>query len=230
MIKAKALIIEDEAELAELIALYLRREGIECGIAGSAEEGLASLAKESYDILLLDLNLPGMDGFEFLRRFRAESSLPVIIVSSREADEDLVLGLGLGADEFVTKPFSGRVLAARVEALLRRARKIASPRAIEIGPFAIDVDACIVKKDGKRVALSAKEFDVLAFLARSRGKAFPPEKVYKEVWGDIFGDQTAVAVYIQRLRRKIEDDPSKPRYLVTVPGKGYRFDDAERQA
>ncbi len=229
--KARVLIIEDVAELSDLVALYLSKEGLDTRQAESGEAALAFLGAggaEAFvpDIVILDINLPGMDGFEFLHEFRKSGGCPVLIVSARDADEDIIAGLGYGADEFVTKPFSPRVLVARVRAMLRRVQDTPAPRdgaIVRFGPFTIDLDACMLKRGDQRVALSAKEFAVLSFLIANSGKPLGPEAIYSGVWNNAYGDMTAVAVYIQRLRRKIEVDPTAPRYIETVYGMGYRF-------
>jgi two-component system response regulator RegX3 len=219
--KDRIAIIEDVAEMAELVRLYCEREGWETVVFETAEDALAGLA-ERVNLVILDLNLPGMDGFAFLDKFRKTSTAPVLIVSARSADEDIITGLGYGADEFVTKPFSPRVLVARVRAMLRRGAG-ADADIQAFGPFTFDADACVLKKDGDRIPLSNKEFGVLAYLITQDGRPASPETIYREVWKNTYGDLTAVAVYIQRLRRKIEDDPAKPAYIETVPGMGYRF-------
>lgn len=245
--QAKVLIIEDEKDMADLISLYLSKEGVKTTICESAEKGLESFNKGNYDLIILDINLPGMDGFEFLQKIRKENTVPVIIVSAREADEDIIMGLGIGADEFVVKPFSPRVLTARVRAVLRRAKDLdrnnlanAAKNVVFFGDFELDLDSYILKKkiglnepestgagsgykDFMRIPLSLKEFEVLKYLAENAGHALSPEDIYGAVWGAQFGDLTAVAVYIQRLRRKIENDPSHPVFLETVRGRGYRF-------
>lgn len=229
--KAKVLIIEDVAELSDLVALYLAKEGMEIRQAESGETALAIIDDQngqgfSPDIIILDINLPGMDGFEFLNQYRKAGTSPVLIVSARDADEDIIAGLGYGADEFVTKPFSPRVLVARVRAMLRRNQDAAlsrGPATIAFGPFVLDGDACILRRDGERIALSAKEFAVLKFMVTHAGKPLGPETIYQSVWKTAYGDMTAVAVYIQRLRRKLEDDPANPRFIETVHGMGYRF-------
>ncbi len=225
--KARVLIVEDVAELSDLVALYLSKEGMETRQTETAEEALALLSDWPPDLILLDLNLPGMDGFEFLHEFRRTGRCPVLIVSARDADEDIIAGLGYGADEFVTKPFSPRVLTARVRALLRRAQEGTasrdSPGTVRFGPYALDTEACVLKKDGQRVPLSAKEYAVLAFLAGNPGRPLSPQSIYAAVWKNAYGDLTAVAVYVQRLRKKLEEDPSNPRFLETVHGMGYRF-------
>lgn len=222
--KANVLIIEDELSLAELIAMYLNREGIETSIAGSAEEADRQLAGGSFDLITLDINLPGKDGFEFLQQFRRNYEIPVVIVSAREADEDIIMGLGIGADEFVTKPFAPRVLAARIRAMLRRAEQGASGRdEIRFAGYSMDIDGFLLKRGDERVKLSAREFEVLAFLVQNPGTAFSTDEIYTSVWGNAYGDITTVGVYVQRLRRKLEAEPSNPLIIETVPGRGYRF-------
>ena len=218
------LVIEDVAELAGLIEMYLVREGLEVQKAESAEAAFALLKTWKADLVILDLNLPGMDGFEFLSVFRRESRIPVVIVSARDADEDLIAGLGGGADEFVTKPFSPKVLSARVRALLRRARTPQDAdegRAFRFGPYTLDFEACLLKKDGAKVPLTAKEFELLSYLAEHAGKPSTPEDIYNKVWQGLYGDITTVAVHIQRLRKKIEPDTANPQYIQTMHGLGY---------
>jgi two-component system response regulator RegX3 len=223
-VQAKILIIEDVKEMADLIRLYLQKEGMDAHICETGEEGLAAFGRERYDLVVLDINLPGIDGFEFLQRLRKNSAVPVMIVSARDADEDMILGLGIGADEFVTKPFSPKVLAARVRAMLRRSTDLkASPNSVKFGDFILDIDGYLLKKGGEKVPLSFKEFEVLACLATHPGKAMTPDTIYSEVWRNQYGDVTAVAVYIQRLRKKIEKDPASPVFIETVHGMGYRF-------
>ncbi|MEW5816247.1 MAG: response regulator transcription factor [Spirochaetota bacterium] len=227
--KARILVVEDVAEMAELISLYLRKEGIETVICESGEEGLLKFLNNKFDLVILDINLPGIDGFEFLQKLRKNSSVPVVIVSAREADEDMIMGLGIGADEFVNKPFSPKVLVARIRAILRRISDIkelkysTEENVISFGPFMMDFNAYIVKRGDVRIPLSPKEFEVLAFLVKNAGKSFSPEAIYESVWKNKYGDLTAVAVYVQRLRKKIEDDPQNPVYVETMHGMGYRF-------
>jgi DNA-binding response OmpR family regulator len=224
MMKANILIIEDEREIGDLIELYLSREGISCRRAESAEEGFAFFRGESFDLVLLDINLPGIDGFEFLKRLREQSAVPVIIVSARQDDADIVLGLGIGADDFVVKPFSPRVLAARVRARLRRADEDGAKGAVRFGEFVLEAGNYLLRRGGVRVALSPREFALLCVLADSPGVPMKSEDIYEKVWGNAYGDTTTVAVHIQRLRRKIEDDPACPRFIKTAFGFGYVFD------
>ncbi len=232
--KAEVLIIEDVKEMSDLVAMYLGKEGMTVQSVESAEDALILLETKSPDIVILDLNLPGMDGFEFLHQFRKTSNIPVIIVSARDADEDIITGLGYGADEFVTKPFSPRVLTARVRAILRRiqdaSEKDLTSEELKFGSYILNCESCILRKkkdDGtfQRIMLSAKEFSVLEVLIKNKGKTLTPESIYKEVWGNTYGDLSAVAVYIQRLRKKIEQDSANPTFIETVFGMGYRFND-----
>lgn len=225
--KARILVIEDVPEMAELVSMYLTKDGKSVRQAGSAEEGLEMLAEEEADLVVLDLNLPGMSGFDFLKRFRKEHSpaIPVLVVSARDGDEDIIGALGVGADEFVTKPFSPRVLVAKVNANLRRNSEVsaAAEDFFAFGEYKLLLNSCVLKKGVERVPLSAREYKVLEYMTRHEGETLTPEKIYADVWRNAFGDTTAVAVYIQRLRRKIEDEPSSPRFIKTDFGMGYRF-------
>ncbi len=227
--KGRVLIVEDTAELAELYALYLEREGLECSVAADAETALPAATRNAFDLIVLDINLPGMDGFQFLERIRSTSQVPVMILSAREADEDIILGLGAGADDFVTKPCPPRVLAARARAHLRRSAGNRSegaggePGRYRFGPYELSVDALWLKKDGTPVPLSSREIGILCILAREGGRPTSPQDIYDAVWEKEYGDVGAVGVYVQRLRRKLEDDPSNPRYIQTVHGMGYRI-------
>jgi two-component system response regulator RegX3 len=231
--QGKILIIEDEKELSAIVGVYLGKEGFEVRAVETAEDGFALLESWKPELVILDINLPGMDGFEFLERFRRESAIPVMIVSARDGDEDLIAGLGGGADEFVTKPFSPRVLAARVRALFRRIRNIDgldAGRPCRFGPFTLDYDSHILKRGDETIPLSAKEYSCLAFLTGNPGKPLSLETIYAGVWKNNYGDLTTVGVHIQRLRRKIEEDPANPLYIETVRGMGYRFNGVEPAA
>ena len=225
---SKILVVEDVPEMAELASMYLKKSGMTVESVGSAEEALEYIGKQMPDLIILDLNLPGMSGFDFLKKFRDEynSSLPVIIVSARDADEDIIKGLGNGADEFVTKPYSPKVLTARVEAILRRQAKVtaAAEASYEFGPYTVFLNSCVLKKGPEKIPLSTKEYEVLEFLISHENEVLGPEKIYREVWKAQYGDITAVAVYVQRLRKKIEEDPSSPKYIKTVFGMGYKFE------
>lgn len=227
--KSKILVIEDILEMSELISLYMNNAGFETKACETAEAALEML-KDGYvpDLVLLDLNLPGMSGLEFLQQFRKDykTTIPVIIVSARDADEDIITGLGYGADEFVTKPFSPKVLVARVQSKLNRlsATEASVEETITFGPYTLFCNSCVLKKGTEKIPLSTKEYEVLEFLARHAGEPLSPEVIYTNVWKTQYGDITAVAVYIQRLRKKIEEDPSSPKIITTMFGMGYRFD------
>jgi len=232
--QGKILVIEDVKELADLVTLYLSREGFEVRAVESAEKGFAVIdaANQEWkpELVILDINLPGMDGLEFLQKFRRDHNTPVLIVSARDSDEDQISGLGIGADEYITKPFSPKVLVARVRALFRRFKTFTAhdsekgqENLFRFGPFVLDYDAYLLKKNGERVPLSGKEYGCLAYLTGHAGKAMNVESIYGGVWKNSYGDLTTVAVYIQRLRKKIEDDPANPVYIETVHGMGYRF-------
>ncbi|MDD7415917.1 MAG: response regulator transcription factor [Treponemataceae bacterium] len=237
--KANILIIEDVKELSDLVAMYLTKEGMTVHQCETAELAIEELKSFSPDLVYLDLNLPGMDGFEFLNNFRKNHATPVIIVSARDADEDIIMGLGYGADEFVTKPFSPRVLTARIRAILRRQNDNAQnsesentkSNVVKFGPYILDFESYLLKTtEGKRIMLSAKEFAVLEYLTKNPDKPISPDEIYREVWENAYGDISAVAVYIQRLRKKIEEDPNEPRFIETVFGLGYRFNLNDREA
>lgn len=219
---ASILVVEDEREIAELITVYLEREGVRVTPAATGEAALDLYRANEFDLVLLDINLPGTDGFEVLEQIRRSADTPVMIISAREADEDQIYGLGIGADEYVTKPFSPRVLVAKVRAMLRRGGTRSSP-GIHFGSFTYQPDSYLLSRDGKRVLLSAKEFDVLRALIDADGVPLRSEELYARVWGNQYGDVTTVGVYIQRLRKKLENDPQNPVYIETIFGKGYRF-------
>ena len=224
----KILLIEDVPEMSELVSMYLTKEGMEVSKAMNAEDALETLKTLTPDLVILDLNLPGMSGFEFLKIFREKynNTIPVIISSARDGDEDIIEGLGLGADEFVTKPFSPRVLVAKVKANLRRGSEIsaAAEEFYAFGDYRLLLNSCVLKKGSEKIPLSNKEYKVLEYLTKHEGEQLSPEKIYKDVWGNEYGDITAVAVYIQRLRKKIEANPADPHFIKTVFGMGYLFE------
>ena len=226
--RTKILVIEDVPEMSQLICMYMENAGFDATACESAELALQKLAGGYLpDLVLLDLNLPGMGGLDFLKKFRAEykASIPVIIVSARDADEDSIAGLGYGADEFVTKPFSPKVLVARVQSKLSRqaATEASVEETLGFGPYTLFCNSCTLKRGLEKVPLSAKEYEVLEYLVRHAGEALSPETIYNNVWKNQYGDFTAVAVYVQRLRKKIEEDPSRPQYITTMFGLGYKF-------
>ncbi|HBG65137.1 MAG TPA: DNA-binding response regulator [Treponema sp.] len=226
--KSKILVIEDVPEMSQLVCMYMENAGFDINACESAEAALQELSGGySPDLVLLDLNLPGMGGLDFLQKFRAEykTTIPVIIVSARDADEDIIAGLGYGADEFVTKPFSPKVLVARVQSKLNRQAEAeaAVEETVDFGPFRLYCNSCTLKRGSEKIPLSTKEYEVLDYLVHHAGEALSPENIYNNVWKNQYGDFTAVAVYVQRLRKKIEPDPSHPQYITTMFGLGYKF-------
>ncbi len=224
-------IIEDEESISKLISLYLTKEKMDSKAFFNAEDALKELKDgKQPNLIILDLNLPGMSGFDFLEELKKiyNKDIPsVMILSARDSDEDIIKGLGYGADEFVTKPFSPGVLMARIKANLRR-QSFALEKMedyIQFGNFTLLLGSCVLKKNGQKVSLSSKEYEVLEFLVKNAGQVISPERIYQNVWKVEYGDITAVAVYIQRLRKKIEENPSDCKYIKTDFGKGYIFSD-----
>lgn len=225
---SKIMIIEDVQEMADLVSMYMKNANMESDVSTTAEQALEKLKAYVPDLVLLDLNLPGMSGFEFLKIFRQnyKTTIPVIIVSARDADEDIIKGLGVGADDFVTKPFSPKVLVARVQSKLNRQAQTeaAVEQTFEFGDYTILENSCVLKKGTEKVPLSTKEYEVLDYFVHNKNTVLSPEKIYNDVWKSKYGDITAVAVYVQRLRKKIEVDPVHPVYIKTVFGMGYSFE------
>lgn len=221
-------IIEDEESISRLICMYLNKESMTTKAFFNAEDALSSFSEDSLpQLIILDLNLPGMSGFDFLEEMKklfAKNIPPTIILSARDSDEDIIKGLGYGADEFITKPFSPSVLVARIKAILRRQSLCCEKEdSIDFGDFTILLNSCVLKKGNQKIQLSTKEYEVLEYLVKNAGQVLSPDKIYKSIWKVEFGDITAVAVYIQRLRKKIEEDPAKCKYIKTEFGKGYIF-------
>lgn len=221
-------IIEDVPEIANLIQIYLSKSNIESKTFTNAEDVLTALENgNAPELFILDINLPQMSGYDFLKKIRTEykPTLPVIIVSARDGDEDIIKGLDLGADEFVTKPFSPRTLVARVKANLRRIAisSAAAEESLKFDDYILLLNSNVLKKGATKIPLSIKEYAVLEYMVKNAGKILSPEQIYQDVWKTEFGDITAVAVYIQRLRKKIETDPSNPIYIKTIFGQGYSF-------
>ena len=226
--KPRIAVIEDVPEMANLIQMYLTKSDMDVNVFGSAEEALSYLETNTPpSLFILDLNLPGMSGFDFLTKIRDTMSIkvPIVIVSARDADEDVIKGLNIGADEFVTKPFSPKVLVAKVQAILRRhaVSTAAAEESISFGEYTILLNSNVLKKGTEKIPLSTKEYAVLEFIVKNAGSTLSPDIIFQNVWKTEFGDLTAVAVYIQRLRKKIEEDPARPTYIKTVFGQGYSF-------
>ncbi|WP_110182214.1 response regulator transcription factor [Nocardioides solisilvae] len=222
----RVLVVEDEESYSDALAYMLRKEGFEVSIAADGTTALQEFARHGADIVLLDLMLPGVPGTEVCRQIRATSSVPVIMVSAKDDEVDKVVGLELGADDYVTKPYSPRELVARIRAVLRRgAEPELQPDTLEAGPVRMDVERHVVTVDGEEQRLPLKEFELLEMFLRNPGRVLTRGQLIDRVWGsDYVGDTKTLDVHVKRLRAKLEPDPSQPRYLVTVRGLGYKLD------
>ena len=226
--KKRILIVEDEKNIAQVLAFNLMQAGYEYDIASDGEEGLRKALKGSFDLILLDIMLPKMDGFTVCRGIRMRMDTPIIMVTAKEEDIDKIMGLDLGADDYVTKPFSINVLLARIKANLRRAASEVvtegrNDAVIEVRDLVIDNERYLVTKGGREISLSKIEYDLLSFLAANQGKPFKREELLESVWGykEFYGDRRTVDVTVSRLREKIEETPSRPEYIFTKHGLGY---------
>ena len=224
----RVLLVEDEPALADPLAYLLRREGYEFEIAEDGPTALASFRELGADIVLLDLMLPGMPGTEVCRQLRASSTVPIIMLTAKDSEVDIVVGLELGADDYVTKPYSARELLARMRAVLRRlstAEADLDDRVLEGGRVTLDIDRHTVSVDGSEISMPLKEFELLEVLMRNAGRVLTRGQLIDRVWGtDYFGDTKTLDVHIKRIRSRIEKNPSEPAMLVTVRGLGYRFE------
>ena len=231
--KRSILVVEDEKDLARLLEIHLKDMGAEVEIARDGEVGLEAALARPWDLVILDIMLPGMDGLEICRRIRQRPDyVPVLMLTARGSELDRVLGLELGADDYVTKPFSIRELMARVKAIFRRGDALAGSDVfagegpVSVGGLTMDGEKREVTVDGRKVDLTAKEYDLLEQLARHPGRVYPRGQLLELVWGYTYdGYEHTLVSHVNRLRRKIEKDPSRPRYVVTVRGVGYKFDE-----
>ncbi|MYX93380.1 response regulator [Streptomyces sp. SID486] len=226
---ARVLVVDDDATVAEVVAGYLGRAGYVVDRADDGPTALVRAAAHWPDLVVLDLMLPGMDGLEVCRRLRAEAPVPVVMLTARGDEDDRILGLEVGADDYVTKPFSPRELILRIRSVLRRTLPAADTRRLAAAGLTVDPAARRATRDGVELALTLREFDLLVFLLRHPGRAFSREDLMREVWGWDFGDLSTVTVHVRRLRGKVEDDPGRPRLIQTVWGVGYRFDPSGRE-
>jgi two-component system response regulator RegX3 len=224
----RVLIVEDEPDLADPLAYLLRREGYEATVAEDGPAALSSFREEGADIVLLDLMLPGMPGTEVCRQLRSASAVPVIMLTAKDSEVDIVVGLELGADDYVTKPYSARELLARIRAVLRRSTQNQTDledRILTGGRVSLDIDRHTVTVDGTAIAMPLKEFELLEVLMRNEGRVLTRGQLIDRVWGtDYFGDTKTLDVHIKRIRSRIEKEPGNPVMLVTVRGLGYRFE------
>ena len=230
--KKRILIVEDEKNIADILDYNVQKQGYDTAVAYDGEKGLALALSGGYDLILLDVMLPKMDGFEICRRVRERLDTPIIMLTAREEERDKVFGLELGADDYMTKPFSTAELLSRIKANIRRysgeavVRQPEEPEKqeiIKIGDLEINCSAYSVKKKGKEISLSKQQYELLVFLARNRGKKYRQEALLKEVWGydDYYGEVRTVEVTVTRLRKQIEDNPSEPQYIKNKRGMGY---------
>jgi DNA-binding response OmpR family regulator len=227
-VSKRILVVEDEREIARLVEIHLRDQGWEVTVCHDGPSGLAAASSGQFDLVVLDLMLPGVDGLEVCRRIRAAADyLPILMLTARSSELDRVLGLEIGADDYLTKPFSVRELVARVKAILRREEALADrvPESrLEIGELTVDLDRRLVTKGEQEIELTAKEFDLLAFFAAHPGRVYSRAELLDHVWGYGHGGyEHTVNSHINRLRAKIEDDPSSPKLVLTVWGVGYKF-------
>jgi two-component system response regulator RegX3 len=222
------LVVEDEETLAEAISFLLSKEGFDVAVAATGPAAIESFEKSGADLILLDLMLPGLSGTEVCRQIRTKSSVPIIMLTAKDSEIDKVVGLELGADDYVTKPYSSRELIARIRAVLRRGElsdTAIDGATLEVGPVRMDTDRHIISVNGEVVAIPLKEFELLEFLMRNAGRVLTRVQLIDRVWGsDYVGDTKTLDVHIKRLRAKIEKDPANPEYIQTVRGMGYKME------
>jgi len=224
---SRILVVEDEESYSDPLSYLLRREGYEVAVAETGPSALAQFDKNGADLVLLDLMLPGLSGVDVCRQLRQRSSVPVIMLTAKDSEIDKVVGLEIGADDYVTKPYSSRELLARIKAVLRRLSEPEElvPPTLESGPVRMDVERHTVTVSGVATSLPLKEFELLEMLLRNAGRVLTRMQLIDRVWGsDYVGDTKTLDVHVKRLRAKVEPDPASPRYLVTVRGLGYKFE------
>lgn len=223
----RILVVEDEPSFHEALSYQLEREGYEVGVAETGDDAIGTFDREGADLVLLDLMLPGLPGTEVCRRLRSRSRVPIIMLTAKDTEVDKVVGLELGADDYVTKPYSTRELLARIRAVLRRRvdDEVIDDGVLEAGGVRVDVDRHQVSVNGREIAMPLKEFELLELLLRNAGRVLTRGQLIDRVWGaDYFGDTKTLDVHVKRIRSKIEADPSNPQLLLTVRGLGYRFE------
>jgi two-component system, OmpR family, response regulator RegX3 len=226
----RVLVVEDEESFSDALSYMLRKEGFEVAVAATGPDALESFDRAGADLVLLDLMLPGLPGTEVCRELRTKSNVPVIMLTAKDSEVDKVVGLELGADDYVTKPFSSRELVARIRAVLRRRGDVEelTPPTLEAGPVRMDVERHVVTVSSREVPLPLKEFELLEVLLRNAGRVLTRMQLIDRVWGaDYVGDTKTLDVHIKRLRAKIEPAPSTPRFIITVRGLGYKFEPDE---
>ena len=223
----RVLVVEDEESFSDALSYMLRKEGFEVGLAETGPDALREFDRAGADIVLLDVMLPGLSGTEVCRSLRQRSTVPIIMVTARDGEIDKVVGLEIGADDYVTKPYSPRELVARIRAVLRRRTEPEelTPATLGAGPVRMDVDRHTVTVNGETIALPLKEFELLEMLLRNAGRVLTRGQLIDRIWGaDYVGDTKTLDVHVKRLRAKVEDDPARPARIVTVRGVGYRYE------
>ncbi len=222
----KVLVVDDDMNVRDVVRRYLEHDGYHVALAGDGESALVLAGESPPDLVVLDLMLPGMDGLEVCRRLRDRAPVPVVMLTALGEEEDRIAGLSIGADDYVTKPFSPRELVLRVSSVLRRAggNPPVGRGALDDGELHVDVPARKATRDGRPLALTVREFDLLVFLMSHPGAVFTRADLLAKVWGWDFGDQSTVTVHVRRLREKVEPDPARPKRISTVWGVGYRYD------
>lgn len=229
---SKLLLVEDDREISAMLRNFLLTENYEVETAFDGESACGKFFSDTFDLVLLDLMIPKMSGMEVLERIREHHTVPIIIISAKDTDSDKMLGLGLGADDYITKPFSVTEVLARIKANIRRSTQYAQcgfggavqEETLKKGSLIMHLDTYAVTKDGREIELTAKEYEILKLFLKNPKKVYTKEQIYSLVWQDAyFGDENAVNVHISRLRNKIEDNPRKPQYIVTVWGIGYKL-------
>jgi two-component system response regulator RegX3 len=223
----KILVVEDEASFSEALSYVLTKEGFEVVVADTGDGAITAFDKGGADLVLLDLMLPGLSGTEVCKQLRSRSAVPIIMLTAKDTEVDKVVGLELGADDYVTKPYSKAELIARVRAVLRRQGDVSNPQegVITAGPVRIDVERHQVNINNELISLPLKEFELLEFLVRNSGRVLTRAQLIDRVWGsDYFGDTKTLDVHVKRLRAKIESDPANPVYIQTIRGLGYKFE------
>ncbi|MEH7126459.1 response regulator transcription factor [Bacillus sp. JJ1532] len=232
----KILVVDDDRDIREVLYLYLNNEGYDVTLADNGEKALLLFGSNNFDLILLDVMMPVVDGFETCQSLRKKSNVPIIFLSAKEDDIDKILGLRIGGDDYITKPFSPAVLVAKIKAQLRRIRqndfessnekKNRENDILQFPDLTIDIDRHVVQKCGEKISLPAKEFQLLCLLAKNAGRVYSVEQLFQQIWGeDSLGDNRTVMVHVSNLRKKIEPDPVKPIYVQTVRGIGYKFND-----
>ena len=224
------LLVEDDEAIREMVENYLTMEGFKVTTAINGEEALQNCLQNTFDLVILNIMIPKLNGLEVLKIIREQAALPIIIMSAKDSDVDKALGLGLGADDYIAKPFSMLEFSARVKAVIRRATKYSSQaeqkqEVLEIDNLKIDIVNFSIAKSGQEIKLTSKEFSILKLFVTNRHRVFTKEQIYQMIWKDAYyGDENIINVHIRRLREKIEDDPSNPQYIKTLWGIGYKFE------